>query len=511
MMPHASSDSDAKVQNALIDVSRALSNAQSERAEMLTKDLDAVSTARLTMSLLAQSIFYNSTSEEALIPMDLEVMAYLVTSNPDKYLKDASRAVRSAAELASVTTKSIDPYFTVEKSSKIAQVISSQIFSEDVEVSDNASKAMVAMCRKFDTVVDPSVEAIMHCWSLTSSPVVAIRCASTLIDIIVFNERAMNLAVSVGAMDKVVDLMTGGKDPLTQMVIIDLIETIATTKPIHVSCARWILTNQVLLPLLEMAGGTGEIDPLLGGPALRLLSLIFSNVVSKHLVSENLDSNHFQRFKRALHSFDSSGESGRLAFIDAVSSFASASENALTEVLDDPFLREKWLSLKNVAQPKLKSAVLGSVARVIDQDSVKGDNTRQAELASLSPSNALSLRLFKLFGSVNERDPSDMLILLARSPIVETRLGSYALLQAITKREMGVKTLLSNKDFFDFLIDRAVEHTKEGKEAKHIIVENVLKGQGHIMLSEEAVKKLQDVVDQGPFFVETLSWEMATE
>jgi hypothetical protein len=194
-----------------------------------------------------------------------------------------------------------------------------------------------------------------------------------------------------------------------------------------------------------------------------------------------------------------------------VSSLASASDDALTGVLDDPFLREKWLSLKNVAQPKLKSAVLGSVARVIDPDSVKGNDTRQAELASLSPSNALSLRLFNLFGSVNARDPSDMLILLARSPIVETRLGSYALLQAITKRETGVKTLLSNKDFFDFLIDRAVEHTKEGKEAKHFIVKNVLKGQGHVMLSEEAVKKLQDVVDQGPFFVETLTWEMATE
>lgn len=509
MASHAPADPD-ELQKVLLELSRALSNAQSETAEMLTKVLDEVSTPRLTTSLLSQSIFC-TTGEDALIPLDLDVVAYLVTSNPDKYLKEASRAVRSAAELSSATTTSIHPVFTVEKSSKIVQVISSQIFSEDVEVSDNASKAMVAMCRQFDAAVDPSIDVIMHCWSLTPSPVVAIRCASTLIDITVFNERAMNLAVSLGAMDKVLELMTNDKDPLTQMVVIDLIETIATAKPIHVSCARWITTNQVLLPLLEMAGGTGEINPLLGGPALRLLSLIFSNVISKHLISENLDSNHFQGFKRALHSFDSSGESGRLAFIDAVSSLASASDDALTGVLDDPFLREKWLSLKNVAQPKLKAAVLGSIARVIDPNSVNGSDTRQEESASLSLSNALFLRLFNLFGSINARDPTDMLIFLARSPIVETRLGSYVLLQAITKRDTGVKTLLSNKEFFDFLVDRTVERTKEGKEAKHIIVKNVLNGELHTMLSDEAVKKLQDIGEQGPFFVQTLSWEMATE
>lgn len=509
MASHGSPDSD-EIKKVLLELSRALSNAQSEAAEMLTKVLDEVSTPRLTMSLLSQSIFC-TTGEEAMIPMDLEVVAYLVTYNPDKYLKETSRAVRNAAELSSVMNTSRPPVFTVEKSSKIVQVISSQIFSEDVEVSDNASKAMAAICRQFDAAVNPSVEAIMHCWSLTSSPVVAIRCASTLIEIVVFHERAMNLAVSLGAMDKVLELMTNDKDPLTQMVVIDLIETIATAKPIHVSCARWISTNQVLLPLLEMSGGTDEINPLLGGPALRVLSLIFSNVISKHLVSENLDSNHFQGFKRALHNFDSSGESGRLAFIDAVSSLASASDDALTGVLDDPFLRNKWLSLKNVAQPKLKSAVLGSIARVIDPDSVEGSDSKQVESAYLSPSNALSLRLFNLFGSINAQDPTDMLISLARSPIVETRLGSYVLLQAITKRDTILKTLLSNKDFFDFLIDRAVERTKEGKEAKHIIVKNVLNGQLHTMISEEAVKKLQDIAEQGPFFVQTLSWEMATE
>jgi hypothetical protein len=96
MASHAPADPD-ELQKVLLELSRALSNAQSETAEMLTKVLDEVSTPRLTTSLLSQSIFC-TTGEDALIPLDLDVVAYLVTSNPDKNLKEASRAVRSAAE-----------------------------------------------------------------------------------------------------------------------------------------------------------------------------------------------------------------------------------------------------------------------------------------------------------------------------------------------------------------------------------------------------------------------------
>lgn len=509
--PLASSDSD-EAKRVLIELSSALNNEQprTETAALITNMLDTVSTPRLTMALLSESIFCTN-HEETLIPMDLEVLTYLVSSNPEKYLKEASRAVRSAAERISVTTTSNNPILNTEKSGKIAQVICSQLSSHDVEVSDNASKAMAAMCKGLDTLIDPSVEAILYSWSQTASPIVAVRCASTLIDIVIASEHAMNLAVSLGAMDKMVELMTDQTDPLTQMVIIDLVEKIATTKPIHISSARWMSTTQVLAPLLEMAGGTGELDPLLGGPALKLLSLIFSNVVSKHLVSENLDANHYQGFKRALHNFDSSGETGRLAFIDAVSSFASASDDALIGTLDDPFLREKWLSLKNVAQPKLKSAVLGSIARIIDPNTIEGDNTRKTQEPSFPPSNTLALRLYNMFGAVNSQDATNMLLFLAKSPIVEVRLGSYALMQAMTKRDQGVKTMLAHTDFFNFLIDRSIEHTKEGKEVKYSVVKNVLDSKVHSMLSDDVVKKLQKIVDQGPFFVETISWEMATE
>lgn len=479
----------------LIELSRALSEGQQSRADEIedfTKILETISTPRLTMTRLADSIFF--LDESNVLPGDLLVLTYLVSSNPEKYLKEASRAVNSAAERVRT--------YNGDNSSRIAQVVSSQLTSHDVEVSDNASKAMIAMCKRLDIFVGPSIEAISFCWSQTSSAIVAVRCATTLIEITIANESAMDLAVSLTAMDNVLRILNDPTDPLTQMTIIDLLERMATTKPIHDSAARWISSDQVVGPLLEMAGGSGEIDPLLGGPALKLLSFIFSNV--RHQVSANMNSNHLQGFKRALHNFDSSGEIGRLDFVDAVSSFASATNDTLIGTLDDPFLREKWLSLASVAQPKLKYVVLSSIARVIDPSLY----TQQGK----EPPDSLAFRLLKTFGAVNSRDAVDILLSLAKSPIVETRLGSYVLMHAIAKRAAGVKLMLGHKDFFNFLMDRDIETTKEGKESKYFIVKTVLESEVHSMLADDVVEKLQKVVDQGPFFVKTIAWEeMATE
>ena len=515
---HPSDPAEAK--RVLIEISRTLTTDESgtETLESLLRRLDTSSTPRLTMDFLAESIFSSQSSvEHEILPVgiqnDLQLLTYLVSSNPNKYLKDASRAVRCAAERSTTPPSA---------SSGIVEIISSQLTSEDVEVSDNASHAMVALCKRFP-LADQSLRAILSCWSQCEahrhvdrnhSSTIAVRCASTVIEIANLSDSAMDLVVFLGATDKILGMMKNQADPLTQMSIIDLIEQMATAQPIHRSRARWILSKPVLEPLLEMAGGgsTGDLDPLLGGPALKLLSLIFSKVGHRYHSLIEIDGSQYllQGFRRALYNFDSAVEMGRLAFVDAVSAFASASSDALALTLDDPFLREKWLSLASVAQPRLKSMILNSIARVIDPTMDKEANEDQSDEV-YAPSNALAMRLFRTFGSVNSQDATDILLSLAKSPIVETKLGSYDLMRAVAKRGAGAQLMLSHGDFYDFLINRETEQTKEGKEAKYSIVKAVLESGIHSMLADNVVKNLEKIVEQGPYYVKAIPWEVATE
>jgi hypothetical protein len=212
-----------------------------------------------------------------------------------------------------------------------------------------------------------------------------------------------------------------------------------------------------------------------------------------------------------LHCFEetSSGENDRLAFIDAVSSWSTASPDALTLVIDDPLLREGWLSL-SVSQPKVKSVILYSVATCIDPPP-QVDTSGDTVMASNVPSNQLSMRLFDCLGAVNDKDATDIVLSAADSSFAELRLGAYALLNAVAKRGTGAQVLLSHNSFYEFLVTREKESTKEGKEAKHAIVEAVLCSDARPLLADSIVTTLEKIAQQGPHYVNVSSYELATE
>jgi len=356
----------------------------------------------------------------------------------------------------------------------------------------------------------------------------------------------MECAVQNNAMSMMVYILEKEveSDPLMVMSILDLLEKMANTLPMHGKRSKWLCSDSVLDVLLSMAGGGGNgyesaaaggtHDPILGGPALRLLSclcrlaqrdesLFFGgNHREEELKTETIHQQHRQLlvgFHRALHSFDSnlSGELERLAFIDAVSSFAASSPDAMAIVLDDPTLCEGWLSL-SVAQPKLKSVILHSVANAIDPPK-EMDANGDTVLPWNVPSNQIAMRLFDALGRVNDTggdihdDATKLVLANATSPMVETRLGSYALLKAIAKRGVGAQVLLSHAGFFEFLTHREIslETTKEGKEAKHDIVVAILESDAKGLLADDIVKKLEHIERQGPHYVKAVPWELATE
>mmetsp|Transcript_25152 Transcript_25152/g.41741 ORF Transcript_25152/g.41741 Transcript_25152/m.41741 type:complete len:194 (-) Transcript_25152:58-639(-) len=192
-------------------------------------------------------------------------------------------------------------------------------------------------------------------------------------------------------------------------------------------------------------------------------------------------------------------------------------------VLQDIVLQQSWLSLA-VAQPKLKAVILHSVATVIrhyDQNDNDNADTIMMETGDAANTNnnaqqqLLTMKLFSTLASCNNSsNPTELLLSMARSPLIEVRLGAYAILLAVAKGNGGgAQVLLTTSGFYDFCItrDNKVETTKEGMEAKYNIVVAVLKSNARGLLADKIVKSLEQYVQQGPHYVKTLSWELATE
>jgi hypothetical protein len=320
-------------------------------------------------------------------------------------------------------------------------------------------------------------------------------------------DAEMQAAIDSGCMDLLINMMDDTSDPLLQMSTMDLVEKLARTLPMNITRAKWLFSESVLHPLLQMAGAQGDADPMLGGPALRLLSS-FCQLAHRDASLFGLGGNELLTgFHHALRNFNASGELDRLAIVDAISSFASASPDALEVVLDDSTIRESWLSL-NVAQPKLKSAILVSVALVINPVPEKDANGDS--VAAVHPSSALSMRLYSTLGLVNGRDATQRVLSLAKSPLVEERLGAYTLLTAVAKTGTGAQVLLSSDGFFDFLITRENESTKEGKEAKFEVIQAIANSSARGLLADNIVETLDKIIKQGPYYVKCEQWDVMT-
>jgi hypothetical protein len=165
-------------------------------------------------------------------------------------------------------------------------VIVSQLSGDDVEVATNATDTMVACCRKLGPeFADPALRAVTESWRNSLSQMstdrnrastVCVRWATAIVEISSLDDSTMQSALACGAFDLLSAMMTDKSDPLLQMSVIDLIEKLALTKPMHQERARWLFTDTVTQPLLQLAGGEeeGDPDPILGGPALRVIAAL---------------------------------------------------------------------------------------------------------------------------------------------------------------------------------------------------------------------------------------------
>eukprot|EP01083_Nonionella_stella_P205085 747173_1 len=194
-----------------------------------------------------------------------------------------------------------------------------------------------------------------------------------------------------------------------------------------------------------------------------------------------------------------SGEVEKIGFVDGISTYiccqknnANAS-NALKAVLGDRELLEEWLHLR-MGQSKLKVVVMNSISKVL-----------LSNLVQNSEGQSLCMSLYQSIGDINDvgagHSTTEIIMEYVKSQLVELRLGVYELLTAVAKNDKGAHELMRYGGFFEFLCNRNLEIVKEGKELKFDLVKAIVHSEVIGLLASEVVEKLEQVIEDGPYYV----------
>lgn len=408
------------------------------------------------------------------------------------------------------------------------ELLVSQLNGDDTLVAENASQVLVMVSRRLGTTLIVNIlrlldQAYLIAWHqmLTGSApkatsTVVVRCAAAMVDLALVDDNAFRCAIEAGVGNAWMLLVKYDSDPLLQISALDLIEKLAVTQPYHPSRTRWLFQTEntsesILWVALKLAGGYSDAssdtkpDPLLGGAALRVVAacckLLHMPVDSD--IAPETQATLLTAFHHALQNWQE-GEMDRLALITAISSFAAASDDALQMVLDDSTTRQAWLSLRTVAQAKLKAAILVSVAHVLDPmyDEISTDRKQPT----------LGTQLFSAIGPTNNMQTTmDLLMDLVRSPLPEIRMGAYALMEATAKLPTGSQLLLQHNEFLPRLLQRENDRGVEALHAKFAIVQAIVESPIKQLLAEPVVKQLELYIEQGPHYQKARSWDVAIE
>jgi hypothetical protein len=540
----------------LVEIRDALNDESKSLVELQLR-LQALSTPNEIMHVIAPLLVSaDNSSQDSPTAMEiiscadaLNILAWLISpsanttnnSKSSEYLEAASKAIRLELQKLRNSSNHEGELNAMARELRIPTKLVSVLVHQactgwNVKVAQDCHESLLLLCK----LLPPTHALISFVWkeiveiwssafqsiddkkSRVDSSTICIRCATLAVDIAVLSDISMQSAIDASAMDLLLKLFQATMaDLLLQISILELFQTLASTRPHHLHRARWLLSDTVTQPLLRIVGvgsdvENSEVDPYLQGPALRVLASLCSCLMTA-MKSEvgrtggGMRDGLVHDMLAALRRFGTTGgELDCLLFIDAVSSLASTSAVAMNLVLDDSTVRDTWLNL-SVAQPKMKSAILVSVAQAIDPD---------PEGSSVFPdslTNELCMKLYAALGIVNNgtnhHNSTDLLLKLVASPIPEIRFGVYRLFRAVAKNSLGGQILMAHSKFYDFLIpsDRIIEPTFEGRILKYAIVEAVYNNSTlRQLLSNEIVQQLTQCIAQGPHYKKVLQWDVVT-
>lgn len=336
-------------------------------------------------------------------------------------------------------------------------------------------------------VVQLAIPNLIAIWEASGSTnsIVAIRCATLyLCTVKLCGDSAFDLGQELGATDLLLKLMKADNDPLTQLSVLDLFpQVFETTDDIPAAQRAWMSQKDVAATVLKSLE-----DPIVGGASMQFLAL----------VAQFDDPNVLPTLLNFIRSVGpTTSETERLQAIHALSSLSQCSSELMECILEDSELRCAWWDVRRTSVPKLKAAILSSIAQTLRHP----QNTNAP----------LLLRLYTLIGQDNSAESTTAWILQnARSPMEELRIASYTVWIALAQIPGGCTLLAMSSGFMDLVVKGTRESSHDARLAKFELLES-FDEHASGFLSADIVKIIKQNLTLGPHGMKTQRWDVATE
>ncbi|OQR94619.1 hypothetical protein THRCLA_08137 [Thraustotheca clavata] len=243
-----------------------------------------------------------------------------------------------------------------------------------------------------------------------------------------------------------------------------------------------------------------ESDPLIGGAALRLVGQFSTKAASLGISSWNWsDAALSKAFLDAIESSFQAGDNlQKIAAMDAIAAFASASLNELELFLQHKTLITLFFLNAQSTVMEVKSNCIVALATIMARP------TRLVVSVNAIPDESHGIWLLnqKLFASLGGRlSPMDYLMECLRQPFDTIRVAVYTLLQAVAAQghPWGLQVLLAYGGFIEFVVDRRTEPSKSTREWKFALADAICASSYCGLLGQQQLQSIKDYVSQGPY------------
>jgi len=347
-----------------------------------------------------------------------------------------------------------------------------------------------------------------------SSIVVKLRYLSVLSRLAAASVAGTSLCAEIGVLSTIFDLCSDTADPLSQMVAMDLlVDVSATDVGINI-----IISKGMLRYLLLLSSGSDDCppDPMLSTHAATVLSKILAQPSFRELQwSHDMQQEVWNLMAAVGRMLTSDAELERLAGVDTVERFATSCPQAHALFLQNDVLIDSLLELLR-QKVETQALVLHVLAKIFDFDmKFPADPAVTTAIEPLSTEAAYLERkryLLQVVANIKKMSAIEYCVKLIKSPIAESKYGAYDLLRALAadKSGWGFQLIINHSGLVDLLLDRSIEHTKEGKEWKFSVVSALYENSKSHLLAEEFRDSLHRFLRMGPFYVPAAMSELAT-
>ncbi|KAG7402364.1 hypothetical protein PHYBOEH_000072 [Phytophthora boehmeriae] len=368
----------------------------------------------------------------------------------------------------------------------ILEQLCNVVADEDIEVAAKASTVLEMFSNTpesdiYRAVLD-SLQNKAQSSEITESSIEYMRYLEAIVKICAQNDKHIEYGIATRAIDLILNCLKSD-DPLFLMNIVDLVPTLCQTK----IGVQYIFQSGTLKTLLAMTE-VGEISAT--AASLNIESWSWSDATLSKAFLETVE-----------NKMQAADSLQQIAAMDALAAFGSSSDKEFHLLLQHRSLCQTWLQLGSRAKMPVKANCFHSLARVI------GEPTRLKKQPGQVPEEnagiwAMCERLFNSLG-VECAQQSTMVLLMnaLKQPFEELRTSVFHVLRSVAAQNnpWGMRTLLSYGGFFEFLMDRTTEPTKETREWKFAVLDAVLASPFQSQLDAGILEKLQASLRRGPY------------